>query len=501
VVLTHAQVQAPVYAAIHSTLAGVGNAAPVVDLQRDAESWESELKTDPDWFRVGLAPGHLAYVIYTSGSTGKPKGVMIQHQGVINLLRSMRDMTNVTSADCVLAVTTLAFDIAGLELFLPLVCGARIALADAARSHDPGALVEMMAASGATMAQATPATWRMLLEAGWGGAPWLKALCGGEALPVELAGRIGKRVGRLWNVYGPTETTIWSSASPVDASRAKEARASEPIGRPVANTRIYVLDGQGEPAPIGVAGEIYIGGAGVARGYLNRPDLTAERFVADLFADEANARMYKSGDVGRYLADGAIEYLGRNDFQVKVRGFRIELSEIEARLAEHPGVKEAVVVAREESAGDRRLVAYYTESATMAVDAETLRAHVLKALPEYMAPAAYVRLPELPLTSNGKIDRKALPTPDREAYASRGYEAPVGEVEATLAVIWAELLKLERVGRHDHFFDLGGHSLLATSLIQRMRRQGLQADVRALFAAPTLAELASVTERIKEIAL
>jgi amino acid adenylation domain-containing protein len=501
VVLTHAQVQAPVYAAIHSTLAGVGNAAPVVDLQRDAESWESELKTDPDWFRVGLAPGHLAYVIYTSGSTGKPKGVMIQHQGVINLLRSMRDMTNVTSADCVLAVTTLAFDIAGLELFLPLVCGARIALADAARSHDPGALVEMMAASGATMAQATPATWRMLLEAGWGGAPWLKALCGGEALPVELAGRIGKRVGRLWNVYGPTETTIWSSASPVDASRAKEARASEPIGRPVANTRIYVLDGQGEPAPIGVAGEIYIGGAGVARGYLNRPELTAERFVADLFADEANARMYKSGDVGRYLADGAIEYLGRNDFQVKVRGFRIELSEIEARLAEHPGVKEAVVVAREESAGDRRLVAYYTESATMAVDAETLRAHVLKALPEYMAPAAYVRLPELPLTSNGKIDRKALPTPDREAYASRGYEAPVGEVEAALALIWAELLKLERVGRHDHFFDLGGHSLLATSLIQRMRRQGLQADVRALFAAPTLAELASVTERIKEIVL
>jgi aryl carrier-like protein len=211
--------------------------------------------------------------------------------------------------------------------------------------------------------------------------------------------------------------------------------------------------------------------------------------------------MYKSGDVGRYLADGAIEYLGRNDFQVKVRGFRIELSEIEARLAEHPGVKEAVVVAREESAGDRRLVAYYTESATMAVDAETLRAHVLKALPEYMAPAAYVRLPELPLTSNGKIDRKALPMPDREAYASRGYEAPVGEVEAALALIWAELLKLERVGRHDHFFDLGGHSLLATSLIQRMRRQGLQADVRALFAAPTLAELASVTERIKEIVL
>jgi amino acid adenylation domain-containing protein len=478
--LTHAQVGAEAL----SALAGAG--APVIDLEADSGSWESESDDNPNRASMGLTSEHLAHVLYTSGSTGKPKGVMVRRQGVINLLRSMLDFTNITSADCALALTTLAFDIAGLELFLPLICGARIALVGAADGHDPESLARTITKCGVTMLQATPATWRMLLESGWRGAPWLKALCTGEALPVELAGRIGKRVGRLWNGYGPTETTIFSSTALVDAATGAKTSVYESIGRPVANTRIYLLDRRCELAPVGVAGEIYIGGVGVARGYMNQPELTAERFVADPFADEANARMYKTGDVGRYLPDGRIEYLGRNDFQVKVRGFRIE-----PRLTEHPGVREALVVAREEGPGDRRLVAYYTESTAVAVNAETLRAHVLAALPEYMAPAAYVALPALPLTSNGKLDRKALPAPERGAYASHGYEAPVGEIETRLAKIWAEALRLERVGRHDNFFTMGGHSLLAVGLIERMRQEGLHADLRALFTAPTLSALAS----------
>jgi aryl carrier-like protein len=259
--------------------------------------------------------------------------------------------------------------------------------------------------------------------------------------------------------------------------------------------KVYILDGHGAPAPVGVAGEMYIGGAGVARGYLNRPELTAERFVADPFAGEANARMYKTGDLGRYLPDGKIEYVGRNDFQVKIRGFRIELGEIEARLVGHPAVREAVVVAREERAGDRRLVAYYTvataETGGASVGAEALREHVSAALPDYMTPAAYVELEALPLTPNGKLDWNALPAPEGDAYATRGYEAPVGEIETALAEIWAEALRLERVGRHDDFFALGGHSLLVVGLIERMRQRGLHTDVRKFFATPTVAALAS----------
>jgi aryl carrier-like protein/DNA-binding XRE family transcriptional regulator len=261
--------------------------------------------------------------------------------------------------------------------------------------------------------------------------------------------------------------------------------------------------------PEGVAGELYIGGAGVARGYMNRPELTAEKFVQDPFAGEAGARMYRTGDLGRWLADGNIEFLGRNDDQVKIRGYRIELGEIEAKLAEHAGVREAVVVAREDEPGEKRLVAYYTCADTRGqgegeegeeaeeVGMEKLRAHLSAQLPEYMVPAAYVRLEWLPLTPNGKLDRKALPIPDTEAYGVRGYEEPVGETETTLAGIWAEVLKVERVGRHDNFFALGGHSLLAVTLIERMRRQGLQVDVRALFATPTLAELAAATEEME----
>ena len=266
-----------------------------------------------------------------------------------------------------------------------------------------------------------------------------------------------------------------------------------PIGRPIANTRIYILDAYGEPVPVGVAGELYIGGVGVARGYLNRPDLTAERFVEDPFVAESGGRMYRTGDLGRWLPDGNIEFVGRDDFQVKIRGFRIELGEIEARLREHAGVREAVVVAGEDGDGGKRLVAYYTtlDEREEGVGAEPLRSHLSACLPEYMVPAAYVRLEAMPLTPNGKLDRKALPAPDADAYSKRIYEAPQGEIETRLAEIWAEVLKQDKIGRHDNFFELGGHSLLAVTLIERMRRNGLKVDVRTLFAIPTLAALAA----------
>ena len=298
--------------------------------------------------------------------------------------------------------------------------------------------------------------------------------------------------------------TVWPDRSdrPCGNSRCGTRRYAElagPIGRPIANTRIYILDGQGGPVPVGVTGELYIGGAGVARGYLNRPELTAEKFVKDRFVDEPGARMYRTGDLGRWLKDGNIEFVGRNDHQVKIRGFRIELGEIEARLAEHPGVREAVVIAREDTPGDKRLVAYYTaavpgggeegEREGTVIGSEQLRSHLSTRLPEYMVPAAYVRLEALPLTPNGKLDRKGLPAPEADAYATRGYEAPQGEIEEKLAEIWAEVLKLERVGRQDNFFELGGHSLLAVSLIERMRRNGFAVDVRTLFSTPTVADL------------
>jgi acyl carrier protein len=296
-------------------------------------------------------------------------------------------------------------------------------------------------------------------------------------------------------VYGPTETTIWSTSQAVRGDSAATLGGQVPIGTPVANTRVYVLDAAGEPVPVGVSGELYIGGAGVVRGYLGRPEQTAERFVADPFGGEPGSRLYRTGDLARWRADGTMEFLGRTDFQVKVRGFRIELGEIEARLAEHADVREAVVMAREDVPGDVRLVAYVVGGA----DAESLRAHLATALPEYMIPAAYVRLEALPLTPNGKLDRKALPAPEGDAYASREYEEPVGKIEVALAEVFAELLNVERVGRWDHFFDLGGHSLLALQIVSRVRQtMGVELPLAAVFEKPVLAALA---EQVLELQL
>ncbi|WP_373889692.1 amino acid adenylation domain-containing protein [Massilia sp. MB5] len=466
---------------------------PVLDLLLPIWEQESALDLAPD----GLQPVHLAYVIYTSGSTGKPKGVMVEHRGVVNFLHAMQAMTGIAARDRVLSLTTCAFDISVLEMFLPLSCGAGAVLLRQEQASDAALLAQAIAATGVTLMQATPATWTMLLDAGWPGVPGLKALCGGEAMTAPLAQALLARCGALWNVYGPTETTVWSSALQVTRDTAP-AGTNMPLGAPIANTSIYLLDGRGRPVPAGVAGEICIGGDGVARGYLNRPELTQERFIPDPFRAGDGARLYRTGDLGRRGADGMLEFLGRNDFQLKLRGYRIEPGEIEALLAAHPALRQAVVVARSDGA-EAQLVAYCVAQDGHAPNAQELRRHLAAELPPYMVPAAYVLLEALPLTANGKLDRRALPAPDGDAYARRGFEAPQGPLEQALAEIWAAVLKQPRVGRHDNFFELGGHSLLVIALLEAMRQRGLHVEARSLFTATTLAGLAALTEEIEEI--
>ncbi|MBJ7312355.1 non-ribosomal peptide synthase/polyketide synthase [Rugamonas sp. CCM 8940] len=447
---------------------------------------------------AGLSPAHLAYVIYTSGSTGAPKGVMIEHRSLANFLAAMGIEPGLAAADVVLAVTTLSFDIAALELFLPLVHGARIILAERTRAADPHWLARTIAESGVSLMQATPATWRLLIDHGWQGAPGLTALVGGEALPAALAEQLCGRVAKLWNMYGPTETTVWSTCRLLSQAR-QGGQAAPSIGRPIANTQTYILDAHLQPVPLGVAGELYIGGAGLARGYLNRAELTAERFITDPFSQRAEARLYRTGDLARHLADGDLVYLGRNDFQVKIRGLRIELGEIEARLAACEGVREAVVLAREDVPGDKRLVAYLTGTPGSAAE---LRGELGRHLAEYMLPLAFVTLERLPLTPNGKIDRQALPAPDMMALAARPYAPPQGELEQTIAAIWQDLLGLQGLGRNDHFFELGGHSLLAVQLVSRLRLAlGAEVELRQLFEHPVLADFATLVGRARRSTL
>ncbi|OLF53509.1 non-ribosomal peptide synthetase [Pseudomonas chlororaphis] len=474
----------------------LGN-VPVIDMERPL--WQDRPLDNPQI--PELTPRHLVYVIYTSGSTGKPKGVINEHRAVVNRLLWMQEEYALDAADAVLQKTPFSFDVSVWEFFWPLMTGARLVMARPEGHKDPTYLGEVIEAEHISTLHFVPSMLDVFLAHGDSArcAGLTRVLCSGEALPGSLVRRFKTQLPgtELHNLYGPTEAavdvTAWNCAGPVE-----QTPDNTPIGKPIANTRMYLLDEQLQPVPLGVVGELYIGGVQVARGYLHRPQLTAERFLKDPFRDEPQARMYRTGDVGRYLPDGVIEYLGRNDDQVKIRGLRIELGEIQARLTQFPGVKEAVVVAREDVPGDKRLVAYFTlQVAGQALETEALRSHLLEQLPEYMLPALFVPLPALPLSPNGKLDRKALPAPDLEALRVREYEAPVGDTEILLARIWAELLNLERVGRHDHFFELGGHSLLAVSLVGRLRQEGMEADVRALFEQPTLAGYAAITERME----
>ncbi|MCP8466330.1 amino acid adenylation domain-containing protein [Pseudomonas sp. ZM23] len=445
---------------------------------------------DRDWAQIdGYAdsdlpnlarPDDLAYVIYTSGSTGKPKGVAVRHGGVVNFMLSMAREPGLDARDRVLALTSLSFDISALELYLPLLVGGRVVLVDRDVARDPSRLLGVALEQGVTVIQATPSTWTLL--SGHEEFPRLSGcrfFCGGEALSAELAGKLTAQAAALWNLYGPTETTIWSAAWKVDEG----ARAL--LGKPIANTRLYILDGELQPAPIGVAGELYIGGDGLARGYHGRPGLTAERFVADPCTSEPGVRMYRTGDLARWRADGVLEYLGRIDHQVKIRGFRIELGEIESRLLGQPGVREAVVIARD--AGQvKQLVGYVTGR----IESD-LRAALLDELPDYMVPAQIVLLERMPLTPNGKLDRKALPDPDF-SLQQRAYRAPESEREQALATIWRAVLGLERVGLDDNFFELGGDSIVSIQVVSRARAAGLHLSPKDLFQYQTLQALARV---------
>ena len=433
-----------------------------------------------------------AYMIYTSGSTGKPKGVVVQHRAVVNFLTSMAREPGMTADDVIVAVTTPSFDIAVLELQLPLTVGAAVVIAHHDEIMDGHALRGLLEEHRATVMQGTPITWRLLLEAGWKGERAIKALVGGEAMPKDLADELIACGVELWNMYGPTETTVWSTCA-----RITDTSNGITIGKPIANTTVYVLDAEKNLCPIGVPGELYIGGAGVTMGYWNRPEFTAEQFIPDPFGTTPGATLYRTGDRARWRNDGALDHLGRFDDQIKIRGFRIELGEIEAKLSQHPAVGEAVVLAREDKSGDKQLLAYYVRAPDAeAVDAQALRRHLWAALPGYMVPAVYVRLDALPLTANGKLNGKALPVPGDAAYAARGYEAPANEIEMLLARIWAEVLNLERVGPNDNFFELGGHSLLALRLVGRVRSTlGTKIGIDVLFRAPTLREFAACLSR------
>ncbi|MGW0820132.1 non-ribosomal peptide synthetase [Streptomyces sp. NPDC002845] len=432
--------------------------------------------------RAATAASNLAYILYTSGSTGRPKGVAIPHHALVNLLLSMRENTGFSSSDSLLAVTTISFDIAGLELFMPLVAGGRVIVCDSETAADGARLATRIEDSGATWMQATPTSWRMLRDAGWNGAPHLNVLCGGEELPLELAEFLAGRVASLRNVYGPTETTIWSTDGPVEPSSGID------IGAPLANTQLYVLDPQGRGVEPGFPGELWIGGDGLAVGYWDRPELTSERFVTGLPA-APRQRLYRTGDRARWTSDGRLLHHGRVDNQVKLRGYRIELAEVEAVLQAMDGVSAAVVVVR-----DDRLVGYLVAESGAEPRPAEVKSEAAVFLPQYMVPSIMVVLDELPLTANKKIDRNRLPAPTITSDGS--FEKPRDATEITLARMWTEILNIPEVGVHDNFFDVGGHSLLAVRLSAAVREEwDVEIPISVLLRQGTIAELATIVRR------
>ena len=466
----------------------------------DSTSRVVRLDIDLDWLDqpgdplpvgpLDATPDDAAYVIYTSGSTGKPKGVCVPHRAVVNFLSSMGRLPGIGTDDRLAAVTTLSFDIAVLELMLPLTVGAEVVIVPREVAVDGVLLRDLLEATHTTIMQATPGTWRMLLDASWTGTPHFKALVGGESFPLDLSQSLLDRCGEVWNLYGPTETTVWSTAWRVRGDDASQS--SVPIGRPIDNTTVWILDGRLQPAPVGVPGEICIGGLGVALGYLDRPDLTADRFVEDRHGGRSDAVLYRTGDRGRWRNDGTLEHLGRMDFQVKVRGYRIELGEIEACCNEWAGVAQTVVVAREHAPGDVRLIAYLRLEQGANFDEALLRAHLCSRLPAYMVPQRIQVLDAIPLLPNGKIDRQGLQGLDLQPVAQPARVGPRDEVEHMVATAMEHALSLPGMGIHDDFFALGGHSLLAARVATTLSQSfGRRVPLRAVFDAPTIAQLSS----------
>ncbi|WP_162591410.1 non-ribosomal peptide synthetase [Variovorax sp. PBL-E5] len=480
-------------------------AAAPVGWRADAAERVLRLDLDADWLAQPAtlpAPGaqdaqpeDSAYVIYTSGSTGKPKGVCVPHRAVANFLQSMRAEPGIEIDDRLAAVTTLSFDIAVLELMLPLTVGAQVVLVPRETTMDGDALRSLVEGCGVTMMQATPGAWRLLLDAQWRGTFGFKALVGGESLPADLAQLLLGRCGEVWNMYGPTETTIWSTLWRVDATQV--ARRGVSIGRPIANTTVWILDEQGQRCPVGVPGEICIGGQGVTLGYLERPELTAERFIADPWGGQG-ALLYRTGDRGRWRNDGLLEHMGRLDFQVKVRGYRIELGEIEAGCNEAPGVARSVVVTREDQPGDVRLVAYVAPVAGATIDLAELDRRLRARLPQYMVPQHVVVLDALPQLPNGKIDRKALPKPNATRQEAAERLAPRDDRERIVLETMERVLNLPGLGIRDDFFALGGHSLLAARLATQLGGAfEIKLPLRVLFEAPTAERLAAAIDGLQ----
>ena len=442
----------------------------------------------------------VCYVIYTSGSTGKPKGVQVPHSAVVNFLYSMKERPGFKSDDSVLAVTTLSFDIAVLELYLPTIFGGKVIIVDSLTATDGSALAQQLTHHDIALLQATPATWRLLIGAGWEGKPDLKVLCGGEPMPADLVGPLLERCEQLWNMYGPTETTVWSAVYQIT-----NAQAPILIGKPIGNTQIYVLDAQGGEVPIGCEGELFIGGAGVTLGYRNRQDLTDERFISNRyrnpFANYVGEKIYKTGDLAKYRFDGNIEFLRRNDKQVKVRGFRIELGEIESTLKTHPAIEHNVVIVREDTPGNARLVAYVIFKCDQEIAANVLKDHLRATLPYYMIPQNFVTLIGMPQTNNGKIDYKALPAPKADLKSDVSTDGADGDTDAHgalpqtsaekfLAGVWGELLEVDDIVLNDNFFDIGGHSLLVMQVIAAVKEKiGFQLEPQD-FLVGTLEQLA-----------
>ena len=438
---------------------------------------------------VPVQPNNLAYLIYTSGSTGKPKGVQIPRRALTNFLWAMRDLLRLTEADRVLAITTVSFDMAVLELWLPLLVGARIILATRDDAADGKLLRELIERYDITFMQATPITWRFLFLAGWKQKVDLQVICGAEPMPPDLAVQLVPAVKRLWNMYGPTETTVWSTGYVVT-----DPGAPILIGRPIANTRCYILDDQQQPVPMGTTGELYIAGDGLAIAYRNRLELTAAAFVPDPFVGGA-ARMYRTGDLARHHPDSNIECLGRVDHQVKLNGYRIELGEIESALREIPDIQDAVVALREDSPGAKRLVGYVVPAGERLPLAEEITRRLKLVLPSYMIPVGYCTLEKIPLSHTGKIDRKLLPVPDsHQRLSSEAYEAPRDVVEETLKKLWSEVLSIERIGVRDDYFDLGGDSLGAVRLIVKIREAFPDStpSLATFLSAPTIEQFARI---------